>query len=600
MTRMTSLDLALIGNSSYSALIDRNGRYVWSCIPRVDGDPVFCALVNGETDDDGFGFYDIELEGFSRSEQQYVENTAIVVTRLYADNGSALEIVDFAPRYKQLGRVYRPIMAVRSIRPLKGSPRIRVRLRPASGYGTARATTTFGSNHIRYVMPALTLRLNTDVPVSYVLEEVPFLLDGPYTLILGPDETFNSAISEGGRDFLEKTGDYWRDWTRSLSIPFEWQDEVIRAAITLKLCAYEETGAIVAAMTTSIPEAPGSERNWDYRYCWLRDSYFVVHALNRLGATRTMEEYLRFISNIAAIAENGHLQPVYGVAMERHLTELKVEALGGYRGMGPVRIGNQACEHIQNDVYGAVIMSIAQVIFDRRLGYHRDHAAIFERLEAIGDQAYAVYDKPDAGLWEFRTIAKVHTFSAVMCWVACDRLARIAHYTGRPEREAHWRSRADEIERTVHEKAWNARRNCFIESFGDGDQVDASLLLLNDLGFLAADDPKFAGTVAAIEQDLRIGDYLYRYVAPDDFGVPETSFTICSFWYVNALAALGRKEEARRLFENLLACRNHVGLLSEDIATGNRELWGNFPQTYSMVGLITCAMRLSKSWEEAY
>lgn len=208
---MTSLDLALIGNSSYSALIDRNGRYVWSCIPRVDGDPVFCALVNGETDDDGFGFYDIELDGFSRSEQHYVENTAIVVTRLFADNGSALEIVDFAPRYKQLGRVYRPIMSVRRIRPLKGSPRIRVRLRPASGYGTARATTTFGSNHIRYVMPALTLRLNTDVPVSYVLEEVPFLLDGAYTLILGPDETFNSAISEGGRDFLEKTGDYWRD-----------------------------------------------------------------------------------------------------------------------------------------------------------------------------------------------------------------------------------------------------------------------------------------------------------------------------------------------------------------------------------------------------
>lgn len=596
---MTTLDLALIGNCTYSALIDRNARHVWSCIPRIDGDPTFCSLINGEATEDSFGFYDIDVEGFSHSEQRYIENTAIVVTTLYDQNGAGVEITDFVPRFKQLERTYRPIMSVRRVRPVDGTPRIRIRVRPAFDNGKSRATTTFGSNHIRYVMPELTLRLYTSLPVSYVLEEIPFLLDEEYTLILGPDETLNSGIADTGREFFERTSEYWRDWTRSLSIPFEWQEEVIRAAITLKLCAYEETGAIVAAMTTSIPESADSERNWDYRYCWLRDSYFVVHGLNRLGATKTMEEYLRYISNIVAMAKDGHLQPVYGITMQLELVERIEETLAGYRGMGPVRIGNQAYEHIQNDVYGAVIMSIAQVFFDRRLGHHGS-IAMLERLESVGEQAYAVFDKPDAGLWEFRTIAKVHTFSAVMCWAACDRLAKICRHMNRPNRASYWQEKADEIRRTVHEKAWNEERNCFVESFGNGEQVDASLLLLNDLGFLEADDPKFAGTVAAIEEDLRIGDYLYRYVAKDDFGVPETSFTICTFWYINALASLGRTDEARALFENLLGCRNHVGLLSEDVDPNSRELWGNFPQTYSMVGLIMCAMRLSASWESAY
>ena len=596
---MTTLNLALIGNCGHSALIDRNGRFVWSCIPRIDGDPVFCSLINGEVTEDSFGFYDIDVLDFSHSEQCYIENTAVVKTTLFDTHGASVEIMDFAPRFKQYERTYRPIMSVRRIRAANGHPRIRVRVRPAIDYGSARASTTFGSNHIRYVMPAQTLRLNTNIPVSYVLDEVPFILDEEYSLILGPDETLNSGISETSREFFERTCNYWRDWSRSLSIPFEWQEEVIRAAITLKLCAYEETGAIVAAMTTSIPEAAGSERNWDYRYCWLRDSYFVVHALNRLGATKTMEEYIRYISNIAASVTNGHAQPVYGIAMEQELTERIEGSLSGYRDTGPVRVGNQAYQHIQNDVYGAVVMSIAQVFFDRRLAGHGDEAN-FERLEQAGDQAFAVFDQPDAGLWEFRTIAKVHTFSAVMCWVACDRLAKISKHIGKTDRASHWQERADTIERTVHEKAWNEERNSFVESFGDGDQVDASLLLLNELGFLAADDPKFVGTVAAVEQDLRIGDFLYRYVARDDFGIPETSFTICTFWYISALAALGREEEARRLFENLLACRNHVGLLSEDVDPDSRELWGNFPQTYSMVGLISCAMRLSTSWESAY
>ncbi|MCH8091914.1 MAG: glycoside hydrolase family 15 protein [Proteobacteria bacterium] len=595
---MSNLDLAVIGNCGFGALVDRRGRIVWSCMPRFDGDPVFCSLLNGNGDDEKFGFFDIVLENFERSEQHYLHNTAIVVTTLYDSNGSAVEITDFAPRFKQYGRIYRPLQMVRRVRPLSGSPRLTVRLRPVCDWGASRPERTNGSNHIRYITPAITLRLTTDAPVTYILDEVPFVIEEPFTLILGPDESLTRPIDEIAREFFERTSEFWIEWVRYLSLPFEWQDAVIRAAITLKLCNFEETGALIAAMTTSIPEAPGSQRNWDYRYCWLRDAYFVVHALNRLGATKTMEDYLRYITNIVAMSEDGHLQPVYGIALEKRLTEKEVASLAGYRAMGPVRKGNQAYEHIQNDVYGSVILASTQFFFDQRL-VQPGGVRLFQKLEKVGEQAVKLFDKPDAGMWELRTKSKVHTFSAVMCWAGCDRLAKVAARLGDDGRAKYWRQHADHISAVIQKEAWDEKQNSFVESFG-GTDIDASLLLLNEIGFLAADDPRFAGTVAAVEKTLRHGDHIFRYATADDFGVPQTSFTICTFWYIDALAALGRAEEARDLFEKMLACRNPLGLLSEDLDPDTGELWGNFPQTYSMVGLINAAMRLSKTWEDAF
>ncbi|MCZ6744975.1 MAG: glycoside hydrolase family 15 protein [Alphaproteobacteria bacterium] len=595
---MSTLDLAVIGNCGFGALVDRRGRVVWSCMPRFDGDPVFCSLLNGNGDDEKFGFFDIVLEDFESSEQHYLHNTAIVVTTLYDANGSAVEITDFAPRFKQYGRIYRPLQMVRRVRPLSGSPRLTVRLRPVCDYGASRPERTNGSNHIRYITPAVTLRLTTDAPVTYILDEVPFVVEEPFTLILGPDESLTRPIDETAREFFEMTSEFWIEWVRYLSLPFEWQDAVIRAAITLKLCNFEETGAIIAAITTSIPEAAGSQRNWDYRYCWLRDAYFVVHALNRLGATKTMEDYLRYITNIVAMSEDGHLQPVYGIALEKRLTEMEVASLAGYRAMGPVRKGNQAHEHIQNDVYGSVILASTQFFFDQRLVQPGD-TRLFQKLEKVGEQAVKLFDRPDAGMWELRTKAKVHTFSAVMCWAGCDRLAKVAARLGNDGRAEYWRRHADHISGVIQKEAWDEKQNSFVESFG-GAGIDASLLLLNEIGFLAADDPRFAGTVAAVEKTLRHGDHIFRYATADDLGVPQTSFNICTFWYIDALAALGRAEEARDLFEKMLACRNRLGLLSEDLDPDTGELWGNFPQTYSMVGLINAAMRLSKTWEDAF
>jgi GH15 family glucan-1,4-alpha-glucosidase len=427
------------------------------------------------------------------------------------------------------------------------------------------------------------------------------VLREPLALVVGGDETLQGGVADVSRHFLEQTVDYWQDWVRDLSIPFEWQEEIIRAAITLKLAAFDDTGAIVAALTTSIPESASSGRNWDYRYCWLRDAYFVVNALNRLNATRTMERYLGYIINIAAQSDgpqSGHLQPVYRINGRPGIDEREIDSLPGYRGMGPVRVGNQAFHQVQNDVYGSAVLAATHAFFDLRLSAI-GNKALFEQLEVLGEQAVAVHAKPDAGLWELRGSAHVHTFSSVMCWVACDRLAKIAARLGLAERAAYWRARDQRLHAAICAGGWNEKRQSFTAAFGS-EMLDASLLLLNEVGFLRADDPRFAATVAAIEKELKRGDLIYRYTEPDDFGAPANAFVVCTFWYIDALAALGRRDEARALFGAMLQRRNRLGLLAEHIDPATNELWGNFPQTYSMVGMINSATRLSIPWDQAF
>ena len=595
---MTSLDLGLIGNGTISGLVNPLGEIVWACFPRFDGDPTFCSLLRERTGENDVGFYTVELLDGVTQEQEYLVNTPVLVTRLFDSSGSGIEITDFAPRFRQYGRMFCPMTLIRRIRRIAGNPRVRIRLRPASHYGGYAAEQTRGSNHVRYLGGSVVIRLTTDVSVTAIVEETPFFLEDDVSLILGADETLQGPVEEIARHFRDETIAYWRGWVRHLAIPFEWQDAVIRAAITLKLNAFEDTGAIVAAMTTSIPEAPDSGRNWDYRYCWLRDAYFVVDALNRLGVTRTMERYLAYILNIVASADDGRLQPVYGISGRTAIEEEILDSLPGYRGMGPVRVGNQAYGQVQHDVYGSAILAATHVFFDRRLVRHEDEV-LFHRLEALGERAARLFDQPDAGIWELRGTSRVHTFSSVICWAGCDRLARIATRLALADRAAYWRAQADRIHEVVCDRCWNASLGSFVGTM-DGDSLDASLLLLNEVGFLSVDDPRFAGTVHAIERQLRKGDFIYRYVERDDFGVPENAFLICTFWYIDALAALGRRDEARALFEIVLACRNRHGLLAEDIDPDTREQWGNYVQTYSMVGLIGSAIRLSVRWDQAF
>ena len=595
MTHTASLNLGLIGNCEISALIDEHARIVWCCLPRFDGDPVFHALLDSADGIGDEGSMQVQLEQQVRAEQSYDENTAILRTRLFDARGGGIEIIDFAPRYWRNGRPFRPMLLVRRVKPIQGTPRIKLVVRPRADWGRTTCARTRGSHHLRFVGPDLTLRLHTNAPITYVLDETAHTLNGPISLLLGSDEPLDAGIEEIARFHEESTRRYWLHWVRRLALPLEWQSAVIRAAITLKLCLYEETGAIVAAMTTSIPEAPASERNWDYRYCWLRDAFFVVRALNSLAEVGTMEDYLRWVRDAVGSIAGEHIQPLYGIGLERDIPEATVEHLSGYRGQRPVRVGNQAAEHFQHDVFGNIVLGAAQAFHDQRL-MRRGTGEDFAQLERVGHRAWAVHDQPDAGMWELRTRARVHTSSVLMSWAACDRLAKIAATFGLDERAALWRDRALTIHDKLLANAWSEQRGCFVESFG-GHELDASVLLMPEVGLIDPRDPRFVATFDKLEQVLCDGPYMRRYEAPDDFGRPETAFNICAFWRIDALARIDRKPQAREVFEAMLAARNPLGLLSEDTHPVTGELWGNFPQTYSMVGIINAAVRLSARWD---
>ena len=589
-----NLELGMIGNCAWGGLLDAQARLVWACMPRFDSDPLFPALLDEAPDHDGS--FTIDLLDFASSEQSYDGHTAILVTVLRDRAGNAVEIRDFAPRFTNHGRIYRPTTLIRRLRPLHGEPRIRIVLRPRCGYGAQRPSLTRGSNHLRIVAPEITLRLTTNAPISYVTGAVPFLLDRPIDLILGPDESLLADVAATAREFDERTRDYWSEWSRTLSIPFEWQDAVIRAAISLKLCNYEETGAIVAALTTSIPEAPHSGRNWDYRFCWLRDAYFVIHALNRLGATKTMEGFLSYIQNLAAAR-----RPAAGL---RHRARGEPRRAHRHAAQGLPRHGPRAGRATRPTSSRSTTSTAASC--SRRRTRSSTAASSTAAACACSGCSSASAGMPRAsGTSPTRgsgscARARTSTRSRRRCAgrraigsrrsPACSASARAARAgAARRIASAPGSSRAAGARAaTASSRASRATSStprccCCRRSASSPPTIRAS-----------------SSTVAAIEKELRRGPYLLRYAAPDDFGAPSTAFNICTFWYIDALIALGRRGEARELFENMLARRNRLGLLSEDLDPETGELWGNLPQTYSMVGLITTATRLSKGWEDAF
>jgi len=585
------LDLAVTGNGRTAALIDPTARFVWWCFPRFDSDPIFCRLLAGAEEK---GFMDVVLDDMADFQSGYLRNSAILSTVLTDRKGGAVRITDFAPRFRQLGRIFRPPQLVRLIEPVSGLPRITIRFPPTHDNGHPITRTSIGSNHIRYISDTAVIRLTTDAPLSFIEREAPLVLSRPLHLVFGVDEQFQGDLVATCREFCDRTGDFWMDWVRGLSISYDWQDEIIRAAITLKLSSFEETGGIVAAHTTSIPEAPHSGRNWDYRYCWLRDAYFVVNALNRIGATQTMEDFISYTLSIASNPSEP-MRPVYSVVPIDAMDEKVAPQLKGFQGDGPVRIGNAAAEQVQNDTYGSVILAALPMFYDRRLPRLGDEG-LFHLLESMGTKAGELALEADNGIWEHRGRRRIHTHSTAMCWAGCNRLAAIASRLGLYDRTAHWNAVADPIHAALLDGAWSEKRQAFTAAFGS-DDLDASVLLLPSLGVIEADHPRFVKTVTALERELLRAKHVMRYATEDDYGLPAAAFLICRFWLVDAWWALGRREEARDLFVDALAFRNRFGLLSEDVDPQTGSLWGNFPQTYSMAGLILTAMRLSRSWE---
>jgi GH15 family glucan-1,4-alpha-glucosidase len=591
---MSQLDYSVIGNCQISAILDKQARIVWCCMPRFDSPAVFAALLGNEET----GIWSLTPAEPFECRQRYVRNTNVVLTEFHLQNGDRFDVYDFAPRFVEGGGFYRPAAIVRIIRPVRGSPRLSMNLSPRFDYGRVPADLSFGTEGAVYRGADAQLVLETNIPSSYLKEGRAFELSGERHCVLSFGAPILKKTSFSCGELLDRSVAYWRTWVKHCNIPFEYQDVVIRSALALKLHIFEDTGAIIASTTTSIPESPDGGRCWDYRYCWLRDAYFVIHALNRLGQFEEMERFLEYLRNIAASEPAAELQPVYGIGGEKELTERELPWLPGFRGYGPVRIGNAAYAHSQYDVYGEMVMAIAPIFFDRRLDWV-DLSGPFESIVRLVGQAIHVFDKPDAGIWEFRSGLRHYVFSKVMCWAAVDRGIRIASKMGKLQKYHHWIDIRDRMRHQIEFEGWSEEAGCYAQTLG-GRDPDAANLLMGWTHFHGPDNRKFRRMVDTYERLLLVDGYLFRYKNQDDFGLPRHAFTICTFWMVDALALLRRTTEARSIFERVLASANHVGLLSEDVDPASGEMWGNFPQTYSHVGVINSAFLLSKNWGEVF
>ncbi|MVN76600.1 glycoside hydrolase family 15 protein [Hymenobacter sp. HMF4947] len=589
MTKHT-YDMGVVGNCAFLALIGTDTAVRWLCWPRFDSSFVFGSLL----DERKGGEYSVRpvAADFS-SKQYYVQNTNVLCTEITTADGS-YRVTDFAPRFLQYERYYKPLMFIRKIEPLEGTPRVRVACRPVGEYGEQELTRRRSSNHIAFLGMEEEIRLTTNIPLTYVLDEEDFVLNETKYLVLTYGAPLEAPLESTAERFLVSTVAYWRQWVKSTSISNFHQTVVIRSALALKIHQYEDTGAIIAASTTSLPEAPGSTRNWDYRFCWMRDTYYILTAFNNIGHSEELERYFHFIANISTKVEDKY-QPLYGIGGQSKLVEKELP-LAGYLGNQPVRIGNDAYTHIQNDVYGQVLVALLPLYVDCRFqdpGRPTPLALVEESLRLIE----ATMDQPDAGLWEFRHIAQKHCYTYLFHWAGSHAALQVARSVGNAELEAKAR-RLLKVSQEHIEACFDAERGAYTNAIGS-ENLDASTIQLITMGYLDPNSERTKHHLAELEKELKTPEGLfYRYRHPDDFGTPETTFLICSFWYVEALACVGRLDEAVAEFEQLITYTNHLGLLSEDVDAKTGSQWGNFPQAYSHVGLVNAAYRIAKKLDK--
>ncbi len=584
-TSRHSYDFGLLGNCAFLALIGKDSNVAWMCLPRFDSSPVFGKLIGGEAGGEFSVKPDTADFGII---QAYIPNTNILTTEINLGE-SAYRITDFAPRFVQHDRYYRPLMLVRKIEPIRGFPRIRTVCKPVGDYGRKPLQVERGSNHIRYSGLPENLRLSTNIPLDYVLGEKPFVLRDTCYMFFTYGVPLEGPLQETAERFLERTRVYWQRWVKSTSIGPHYQEAVLRSALTLKICQYEDTGAIIAAPTTSLPEFPQSTRNWDYRFCWMRDTYYTLNAFNNIGHFEEMEKYFSYLANIP-MPNGRRIQPLYGIGGEEVLTE-EVLGLPGYLDNKPVRKGNDAYTHIQNDVYGQILLAILPLFADERFVNHPGTDAA-RLVGTMLDKIELTIDEPDAGIWEFRNQAHRHAYTNLFQWAGCHAAAKIAMRNQRDDLVKRATSLAERAAKHI-EACYLPERKAYAQGIGN-THMDASTLQLIIMGYIPHDSEVARTHLKALEEDLRAGKGLfYRYLQADDFGKPEATFLICGFWYAEALACVGRVDDAMEAFEELSSKANHLGLLSEDIDANDDSMWGNFPQAYSHVGLVNAAARIN-------
>jgi GH15 family glucan-1,4-alpha-glucosidase len=582
-------DVGLIGNGQFAAHVARDGNVVWCCLPRFDAAPVLAALLDPARG----GRFQVGPASGGVGRQRYLPNTNVLATE-FEDADGAFRVLDFAPRFEQHQRAFHPTQLFRVVEPIRGTPRVVVHCEPVLGWSGTPAGHVNGSSHVRFEGYAADLRLTTDVPLSYLVGQ-PFALTGRRHLVLTWGAPIEEPLAPLAERFLLETVRFWQRWVKGCDIPASYQSEVIRSALTLKLHCFEDTGAIVAATTTSLPEFPGSGRTWDYRYCWLRDAFFVLGALRRLGCFTERERFTQWLFDVAGGSPDLDLAPLYRIDGRSDLDETLQDGWTGYQGHGPVRTGNGAASHRQNDVYGETALALVPVFLDERFRDERSDAAL-DLVVRLTRRAVQVAGSPDAGIWEYRNDWTPQTFSTLMSWAAADRVSKVLE--GRsPGGGATLAADAARLHEEVLARCWHPGLKSFAASYGSSE-LDASLLLMVPLRFLPPEDPRLASTVDEIARALGRGGWIDRYGHDDGLGKPEVSFILCTFWLVQALAGLGRTAEARQRLESTFGALSPLGLLSEDFDPTTRRLWGNYPQAYSHVGLIHAAFDASPGWPE--
>lgn len=587
---MDNLDYGVVGNCKTAALISKEGSIDWLCFPVFDSPSVFSKLL----DKDKGGSFSFIVSDSYRITQNYFKETNILCTRFASDEG-VFEVLDFMPRYKTRGdEYYIPSEIYRYIRLIDGKPRFRINYTPVMNY----ARDSVIHKKFAYFIRTFSLvdgndniYLYSSIDFDTILNQEEIILEQDQYMLLSYSQKL--ANIDINRAYLEyqRTKIYWLNWNNRSRKFIEYNDYICRSLLALKLMCYESSGAIMAALTTSIPETIGEVRNWDYRFCWIRDASMSIETLIELGHHSTAKRFMSFVKDILK-SKSDSLQIMYGIDGSRTLKEEILPHLAGYENSQPVRIGNAAYFQKQNDTFG-YLMDVIHSYYFRFPGTLGELEEMWEVVKSIIRTVYIVWRNPDQSIWEFRNIEKNFVFSKVMCWVALDRATEIAKLLNQTDYVSAWQKEAMAIKEDVMQNGWNDQIQSFTQAY-DNTHMDSSLLLMEQYGFIDANDDRYIKTVKRIKEELYYNGLMYRYKVDDDFGLPSSAFTICTFWLTRALFMIGEKGEARKIFDQLLEYSNHLGLFSEDLDFETKRMLGNFPQAYSHLALIDTALLFSE------
>lgn len=582
---MNNLNYGVIGNGRSAALVSEKGSIDWCCLPDFDSPSVFASLLDNQKG----GSFSFLVDDTYTVTQEYIYRTNILCTQ-YRSGPDAFEVIDFMPRYKTSDNDYfTPAEIYRYIRPISGAPKVRVHYAPALNYARDEVAHEMEGSHIRTYSKEKAndcLYLYTSFDRHELLESKELLIIQHHFILLSYNQKLIHIDID--RVYLEyqRTKVYWLNWANRSKKYNQYNEQIIRSLLILKIMSYQPTGAVLAALTTSIPETIGEVRNWDYRFCWLRDGSMSMDTLLKMGHYQAAQRFLGYIKRILQ-SKHDSFQIMYGIRGERNLTETDLPHLSGYEGSKPVRIGNAAYFQKQNDVFG-YMLNVMYKYYKFFPGTLDEIEDMWEIVQNISRTVSASWSQPDKGIWEIRNEGNHFVFSRIMSWVAMDRATKIACLLKKTEYADKWRTIANAIKADIFKNGWSEELQTFTQTYNNS-HVDASLLLMAEYGFISADDVRYQKTVIAVKEALFHNGLMYRYVNDDDFGRPSSAFTICTFWLIQALYRTGRTEEAKEIFENLLSCGNHLGLFSEDIDFNTRRLLGNFPQAYSHLALINTA-----------